>query len=58
MSGAIQRDLGLPPPDHALEVGSGSHAEQTGGVMVAYEKLCLASPPTWVVVVWPTWRRV
>jgi UDP-N-acetylglucosamine 2-epimerase (non-hydrolysing) len=51
MSGAFQRDLGLPRPDHALEVGSGSHAEQTGGVMVAYEKLCLASPPTWVVVV-------
>ena len=51
MSGAFQRDLGLPRPDHALEVGSGSHAEQTGGVMMAYEKLCLAEPPAWVVVV-------
>jgi UDP-N-acetylglucosamine 2-epimerase (non-hydrolysing) len=51
MSGAFQRDLGLPRPDHELEVGSGSHGEQTGGVMVAYEKLCLAAPPAWVVVV-------
>ena len=24
-------ELGLPPPDHQLGVGSGSHAEQTGG---------------------------
>jgi UDP-N-acetylglucosamine 2-epimerase (non-hydrolysing) len=51
MSRAFQRDLGLPRPDHELEVGSGSHGEQTGGVMVAYEKLCLAAPPAWVVVV-------
>jgi UDP-N-acetylglucosamine 2-epimerase (non-hydrolysing) len=51
MSGAFQRDLDLPPPDHALQVGSGSHAEQTGGVMVAYETLCLAAPPAWIVVV-------
>ena len=40
MSDAILEDLGIPNPDHHLGVGSGSHAEQTGGVMIAYEKLC------------------
>lgn len=51
MSDAFFADLRLPAPIHNLEVGSGSHAEQTAGVMVAYEKLCLAQPPDWVVVV-------
>lgn len=51
MSEWFFRDLGLPPPDVNLEVGSGTHAEQTGRVMIAYEKLCMASPPDWCVVV-------
>jgi UDP-N-acetylglucosamine 2-epimerase (non-hydrolysing) len=32
-------------------VGSGSHAEQTGGVMIAYEQAVLADRPDWIVVV-------
>tara|TARA_R110002049_G_scaffold48430_1_gene139589 strand:+ start:3089 stop:4192 length:1104 start_codon:yes stop_codon:yes gene_type:complete len=51
MSDAILEDLGVPEPDHHLGVGSGSHAEQTGNVMIAYEKICMASPPDWIVVV-------
>jgi len=51
MSEWFFRDLGLPPPDVNLEVGSGTHAEQTGRVMIAYEKLCMGSPPDWCVVV-------
>ena len=51
MSDAFFRDLGLPEPDIHLGVGSGSHAEQTAGVMVAYEKVCLERRPDWVVVV-------
>jgi UDP-N-acetylglucosamine 2-epimerase (non-hydrolysing) len=51
MSDWFFRDLGLPAPDVNLEVGSGSHAEQTAGVMVAYEKLALDSRPDWCVVV-------
>jgi len=51
MSGAFFRDLGLPRPDADLEVGAGTHAEQTGRVMIAYEKLCLDSPPDFTVVV-------
>lgn len=51
MSAAFFADLGLPDPDYNLEVGSGSHAAQTAGVMIAYEELCRDSRPDWVVVV-------
>lgn len=51
MSDAFFRDLRLPDPDFHLEVGSGTHAEQTGGVMVAYEKVALRERPDCVVVV-------
>jgi UDP-N-acetylglucosamine 2-epimerase (non-hydrolysing) len=51
MSEWFFRDLGLPAPDVNLEVGSGSHAEQTAGVMIAYEKLLRESPPDWTLVV-------
>jgi UDP-N-acetylglucosamine 2-epimerase (non-hydrolysing) len=51
MSDVFLRDLGLPDPDIHLGVGSGSHAEQTAGVMVAYEKVCLDMRPDWVIVV-------
>lgn len=37
MSAAFFRDLRLPAPNFHLDVGSGSHAEQTGGVMIAYK---------------------
>ena len=51
MSGAFLDELGLPEPDHHLEVGSGSHAEQTANVMLAYEKTCLEQRPDWTIVV-------
>ena len=51
MSDAFFRDLGLPVPHFHLEVGSGSHAEQTGGVMIAYEKVAIREKPDWIVVV-------
>ncbi|HEX2762970.1 MAG TPA: UDP-N-acetylglucosamine 2-epimerase (non-hydrolyzing) [Allosphingosinicella sp.] len=51
MSDAFFADLRLPKPDHHLGVGSGSHAEQTGGVMIAYEKVAVADRPDWIVVV-------
>ena len=50
MSDAILEDLGIPNPDHHLGVGSGSHAEQTGGVMIAYEKLCGEDRPDCIIV--------
>ena len=51
MSDAFFTDLLLPKPHVHLGVGSGSHAEQTGRVMIEYEKVCLGSPPDWIVVV-------
>jgi len=51
MSDAILQDLGVPKPDFHLGVGSGTHAEQTGNVMIAYEKICLEHRPDWIVVV-------
>jgi len=51
MSEVFFRDLGLPSPDIHLGVGSGSHAEQTGKVMIAYAKILLERRPDLVVVV-------
>jgi UDP-N-acetylglucosamine 2-epimerase (non-hydrolysing) len=51
MSDAFFRDLRLPTPHFHLEVGSGSHAEQTAGVMLAYEKVCNRDRPDWTIVV-------
>ncbi|MCP4311390.1 MAG: UDP-N-acetylglucosamine 2-epimerase (non-hydrolyzing) [Bacteroidetes bacterium] len=43
--------LNIPPADIHLEVGSGSHAEQVGNTMIAFEKVVLDEKPDWVVVV-------
>jgi len=51
MSDVFFQDLKLPEPDIHLGVGSGSHAEQTGQVMMAYEKVLLETRPDMVVVV-------
>ena len=51
MSDAFFRDLGLPEPHHHLGVGSGSHADQTARVMLAYEPVAIAERPAWTVVV-------
>ena len=51
MSDAFFRDLRLPEPSHHLEIGSGSHAEQTGRTMIAYEAVCQADRPDAIVVV-------
>jgi len=51
MSEAFLRDLRLPEPSHHLEVGSGTHAEQTGRTMIAYEAVCQRERPAAIVVV-------
>ena len=51
MSASFFRDLGMPAPDINLEIGSGTHAEQTARVMLAFEPVLLAEKPDWVVVV-------
>src|SRR5215813_9662468 len=51
MAGQFFQDLRLPPPDVSLEVGSGSHAYQTGEVMRRIEPLLERERPDVVVVV-------
>jgi len=51
MSQSFFVDLGMPKPDIDLEVGSGSHAEQTARIMVEFEKVCLRHASDLIVVV-------
>lgn len=51
MSDSFFRDLGMPAPDRHLGVGSGTHAQQTAKVMVAFETVVLELQPDVVVVV-------
>jgi UDP-N-acetylglucosamine 2-epimerase (non-hydrolysing) len=43
-------EFGLPEPDVNLEVGSGSHAYQTGEIMLRLEKHLLKSKPSIVLI--------
>jgi UDP-N-acetylglucosamine 2-epimerase (non-hydrolysing) len=51
MSGVFLEDLGLRQPDQILNVGSGSHAEQTSRVMTAFEPVVTELAPDMVIVV-------
>ena len=51
MSKVFFEDLKLPKPDAHLGVGSGSHAEQTAKVMLAFEPVLMNADPDLVVVV-------
>jgi UDP-N-acetylglucosamine 2-epimerase (non-hydrolysing) len=51
MSDPFFRDLQLPAPARHLGVGSGTHAEQTGRTMIAYEAVCQSEQSAAVVVV-------
>ena len=51
MSEVFFEELGLPPPDRHLAVGSGSHGEQTARIMMAIEPVIEEARPDWVVVV-------
>jgi len=51
MSDVFFQDLRLPEPELHLGVGSGTHAEQTARVMMAYEKVLHDTRPDMVVVV-------
>lgn len=43
-------ELELPQPKYKLDVGSGSHAEQTGRIMIGTEKILIAERPDVVLV--------
>jgi len=50
MSDIFFQQLGLPAPDINLGIGSGSHAEQTAKVMLAFEQVVLDRQPDVVMV--------
>lgn len=50
MSDVFFQELGMPQPDINLRVGSGSHAQQTGEVMIRLEPVILERKPDWVFV--------
>ncbi len=50
MSEVFLEELGVPAPDHMLEVGSGSHAQQTARVMERLEPILLEERPDLVLV--------
>src|SRR4051794_2808426 len=50
MSEIFFEQLGMPEPDHMLEVGSGTHAQQTARVMERLEPILLEERPDLVLV--------
>jgi len=50
MSDVFFEQLGLPAPDINLQVGSGSHAQQTGQIISRFEEVILEQKPDMVVV--------
>jgi UDP-N-acetylglucosamine 2-epimerase (non-hydrolysing)/UDP-GlcNAc3NAcA epimerase len=50
LSAVFFEELGLPPPQHELGVGSGTHAEQTGATMARLEPLVEAQRPDAMLV--------
>lgn len=51
MSRSFFTSLGLPEADVNLGIGSGSHAEQVGRTMIAFESVLREVQPDWVIVV-------
>ena len=51
MNDVFFEELGIPVPDVRLGCGGGTHAEQTGKIMVAYEQLCAEDRPAACLVV-------
>jgi UDP-N-acetylglucosamine 2-epimerase (non-hydrolysing) len=51
MNEVFFEELGIPAPDVLLGSGGGSHAAQTGKIMLAYEELCISKRPDAVIVV-------
>lgn len=46
----IFQDLNLPEPDFNLKIGSGTHGEQTGKMLMGIEKILLKEKPDAVIV--------
>ncbi len=51
MSQVFFEDLDIPKPKFNMGKSTGTHAEQTGAIMVAFEQMCMDEQPDLVVVV-------
>lgn len=51
MSDTFFEELNIPQPDINLGIGGGTQAEQTAGIMIAFEKDLMANPTDLVIVV-------
>lgn len=51
MSESFFRDLEIPSPDINLGIGGGTHAENTGRIIIEFEKYILSEKPDLIVVV-------
>ena len=51
LSESFFKDLGLPKPDINLKIGSGTQAQQTASLMIAYEKVLEKNKPKLCIVV-------
>jgi len=50
MSAVFFSELNIPYPDHNLEIGSGTHAFQTGRMMQGIEAILIKEKPDWTLV--------
>ena len=51
MSKSFFENLNIPHADINLGIGSGSHSEQVGLTMIAFEKVLIEHKPDWVIVI-------
>jgi UDP-N-acetylglucosamine 2-epimerase len=50
MSAVFFRELKIPEPRYNLNIGSGSHGQQTGRMLTAIEEVLLMEKPDWVLI--------
>lgn len=50
MSSLFFRELDIPEPDYNLEIGSGSHARQTGRMLEGIEDILIKEKPDWTLL--------
>lgn len=50
MSAIFFRELEIPEPKYNLNIGSGSHGQQSGRMLMAIEEVLLDEKPDWVLI--------